>query len=175
MRRSTRRPLKERFLEKLPSESERKPDECWDWQGSCSSAGYGHIGSGGKRGKTLNAHRIAFELLGGKQLPDGMHVLHHCDNRRCCNPLHLYAGTNRQNCMDRIERSGYPSGEFNPNANVPDDAVREAVALIRSGSYAKDVVEHLRSKGYSTSESAVRSWANGVFRQSALDWTEAPG
>lgn len=90
--------LAERFWAKV---NRRESDECWEWQGSRLPAGYGRIAIGGRRNQY--AHRLSYELHHGV-MPDGMWVLHRCDNPPCVNPAHLYLGTpsaNMQDCAGR--------------------------------------------------------------------------
>jgi len=78
------------------------PDQCWEWIGSVGGPGYGnwsHSQFGGKRVRT--AHRATYELFFGDA--GALQVNHRCGNRRCCNPNHLYAGTQRQNWEDSVE------------------------------------------------------------------------
>lgn len=72
-----------------------REDACWPWQGGVDDDGYGLTKL--KNGKPIRAHRLAWEMTHGP-LEKGMHVLHWCNNRRCCNVMqHLYAGTQSQN------------------------------------------------------------------------------
>lgn len=73
---------------------------CLVWQGGVQSKGYGTIRCNGKYEKT---HRIAYLAAFG-EIPDGMHVLHKCDNRRCCEPSHLFLGTNADNIEDKMRK-----------------------------------------------------------------------
>jgi hypothetical protein len=75
---------------------------CWNWQGSLDRHGYGQFKLGFGL-SPLRAHRIAYEACKG-EIPEGMHVLHSCDNPRCCNPDHLRVGTHADNMADREAR-----------------------------------------------------------------------
>ena len=161
-----RRPLKERFYKNLPSG--RDPDKCWEWQGACTSHGYGNIGAGGNCRKVLSAHRVAWQLANDQKIPEGMHVLHSCDNPSCCNPSHLRLGTNADNVRDKVERGRTPCGESHYNAKVPDEIVCEAVALANSGLTHRAVALRIQSKGYSCSYPSVCRWINGKTRHSAF-------
>lgn len=75
----------------------------------CFSAGYGAFSLSGK---LLKAQRYAFQEFFG-EIPDGLGALHHCDNPPCCNPTHLFAGTDADNMADKMAkgRHRYPVGE----------------------------------------------------------------
>lgn len=91
-------PRRTRFLAKIDV---RGPGECWEWTAYRTVQGYGrHHWEGQPRG----AHRVAWMMLRGP-IPDGLHVLHHCDNPPCCNPDHMFLGTNEDNIRD-MERKG---------------------------------------------------------------------
>ena len=81
-----------------------KGDECWEWTASLSHNGYGQIIKciDGKK-KHLIAHRVSWEIHFGP-IPEGMKVLHRCDNRRCINPGHLFLGSCQDNTDDMIKK-----------------------------------------------------------------------
>jgi hypothetical protein len=90
-----RRPISERFWEKVA-----KGDGCWEWQAFRLKSGYGWFG--GAEGTDLT-HRVAWRLERGP-IPDGMFVLHHCDNRACVRPDHLFLGDHAANMRDMVAK-----------------------------------------------------------------------
>jgi len=77
-------------------------DECWNWIGSTTGEGYGRFSVGGRNGKKLGAHQVSYMIKHGS-IPEGLFVLHKCNNKVCVNPNHLYAGTHEQNMLDLID------------------------------------------------------------------------
>lgn len=82
-------------------------DACWQWIAGKGSAGYGMVKIAKKR---WLAHQFAFFLATGHEATNL--VLHHCDNRLCCNPKHLYDGTPQDNARDMYERGRHPSNGY---------------------------------------------------------------
>lgn len=85
-----------------------KGDGCWLWNGYRNQSGYGVTRVGGRGSKAIFAHRLSWEIHKGP-IPDGLHVLHRCDNPQCVNPEHLFLGTDLDNQRDRIAK-GRPGG-----------------------------------------------------------------
>lgn len=67
---------------------------CIMWLGAVDRRGYGHISVGGRQ---LGAHRLAWMLHHGMQIPAGLTVDHLCRFPRCVNPSHLEAVTPEEN------------------------------------------------------------------------------
>ncbi len=101
-----------------------KTSFCWLWRGKRFRNGYGRVSY---KGKTKDAHRIAFELTKGV-IPKKLFVLHSCDNPPCVNPDHLRTGTIQDNIQDRVKRNrNAPKliGEENHQAVLTDKLVLE--------------------------------------------------
>jgi len=96
--------LAERLSRKLDFSA--GPDGCWLWTGAKVHNGYGHISDG--RGRLIATHRAAYQVWVG-QIPDGLNVLHRCDVRACCNPAHLWIGTQSENLFDAGAKGRHPA------------------------------------------------------------------
>jgi hypothetical protein len=83
-------------------------DSCWEWRAFCqprrgNNLSYGTFKVGGKAGRAMLAHRVAYELAIGPIPPKAV-IRHTCDNPKCCNPAHLVAGSQRDNVGDAMAR-----------------------------------------------------------------------
>ena len=123
------RPVAHRFWEKVKRAGD---NECWNWLGA-KSLGYGKLGV---KGRSVLATHISYEAHIGP-IPDGMYILHHCDNPSCVNPKHLYPGTAADNIRDCLERGRFrcrdSEGEKNVRAKLTADQVREIRVEIEAG------------------------------------------
>ena len=73
-------------------------DGCWEWLGAKSNE-YGIFWLN----KNQLAHRVSYELFNGP-VPEGIQVLHKCDNHSCINPNHLFLGTQKDNIQDCLKK-----------------------------------------------------------------------
>lgn len=76
---------------------------CWEWQGYRTVAGYGHISFGRSNRNQMRSHRVSWQIHYGS-IPNGLWVLHKCDNPPCCNPNHLFLGTPKDNFDDMCQK-----------------------------------------------------------------------
>lgn len=106
------------------------PAKCWPWRGKTFPNGYGRFNI---NQTSIGAHVAAYRTIHG-EIPDGLYVLHKCNNRRCCNPCHLTVGTNSQNQRHASASGAWPVGESGIRGVTFDKARKYWVASgYRSG------------------------------------------
>ena len=108
-----------RFWEKV---NVSDPYGCWEWTAYRMKGGYGQFSL---RGKVLLAHRVSLHLAGVLELDSNELVCHHCDNRGCVNPLHLYVGTYSENMKDMVSRKRSAVGESHSQVKLTEESVLE--------------------------------------------------
>ncbi len=104
---------------------------CWEWGGWRDDGGYGRLKVAGRKWR---AHRIAWLFWRG-EIPEGLCVLHRCDNPPCCNPVHLFLGTQADNISDCVAkgRQVHFRGEDHVRAKLTWAKVREIRARHAAG------------------------------------------
>lgn len=110
-------------------------DGCLEWNHSMFHNGYGHVILNRRHWR---AHRLAYFLTRG-EIPEGLLVLHECDNRACCNPDHLFLGTHQDNTDDMVAKGRQAIGERSGSARHPESRPR-GEANHKAKLTAKDVI-----------------------------------
>lgn len=134
--------LAKRFWPKVDM---RGPDECWNWKACVTEYGYGRMTAGG--GVNVKAPRASMMIATGNLIPDGMNVLHRCDNPSCVNPSHLFFGSQKENVRDAVSkgRNSKPPIKFgtaHPHSVLTEEQVNE----IRSTDWKRGVQAKLARK-----------------------------
>lgn len=110
------------------------PDSCWMWTGTNFNTGYGKFRT---YGKIHLAHRAAWIIAHGPIPHDGSYhgscVCHRCDVHGCCNPSHLFLGTQGDNMRDRTTKGRVAHGENHYMAKLTTAQVIEIRSLYAAG------------------------------------------
>lgn len=117
------------------------PNGCLEWKGFCAPNGYGRIKF---LGKQQDAHRFAWTIYKGK-IPVGSMVCHHCDNKACCNPEHLFLGVHQDNMDDARTKQLFksPVGEAHGMSKLTADDITYAKQKTAKGWTQKRIAEVL--------------------------------
>lgn len=125
--------------ERFASNYVKTESGCWAWTAAKNDDGYGHMRF---RGRGRAAHRLSFELHRGP-IPDGLCVLHKCDNPSCVNPDHLFLGTHSDNMQD-MARKGRQRSPFNVSGE------RHPASKLRASEVLE--IRHAHAQGISAQE-----------------------
>lgn len=149
MGRYVRRTPEGRFWRKVD-----RSGECWEWQATSTSGGYGNFSIA--PGVTSHAQRVAWILTYGA-VPPGLFVCHRCDNRLCVRPSHLFLGDALANTrdMDSKGRGRRPVGEMHPRAKLSRTDVETIRARYEPGKGGA------LARAYGVSDSVISRVVNG--------------
>ena len=130
-----------------------KTETCWLWTGTKNTYGYGIFLLPSE--VQVRAHRYSYERVKGP-IPQGLIIMHVCDNPSCVNPAHLRVGTKADNNRDCSDKDRRPRSTRHWNARLTDEQVRG----IRADSRATAII----AKDYGVSSSHVYYIRKGVHR-----------
>ncbi len=123
------------------------PEKCWEWKFSLEG-GYGRTSFLGEK---IMAHRLSWEAFKG-EIPNGLFVLHRCDNRKCINPSHLFLGTLAENNLDRDAKGRHKPryGTDNGLAKLNYEKARKIRVAYECGAGQRELAE-----AYGVSQKAI--------------------
>lgn len=178
---ATQKSIRERFFAKVDTNGPipaHRPDlgQCNVWTGKKFSNGYGTTSHGPHATrKCLLVHRVAWEFENGP-IPDGLRVLHHCDNRPCVRLSHLFLGTTADNMRDMAEKKRSPSGdshwsrrrpglvsrgEAHGNSKLTESDVRAIMGLVLQGEARATIAKRFGiSVGHVADIGTGRKWSH---------------
>ena len=162
---TTEKEYEERFWTKVDKENSDifyDGIRCWEWTEGLSPYGYGMYR---RNGHNIFAHRYSYLLKFG-EFDTKLYVLHHCDNRKCVNPSHLFLGTQLDNMRDmaKKERGVIPVGENHGNSKLTEKNVIKIYKMYDSGNYTQREIAKALGVDFRTINYVVngKSW-NHIF------------
>lgn len=144
------KPLEERFWKHV-----EKTADCWFWTAFKDSRGYGRINF---EQTPILAHRVSWEIHNGP-IPDGMSVLHHCDNPSCIRPDHLFLG-NASDKMNECSKKGRTTrGERSKSSKLTEALVSEIRTKYASGTISQSKL----AKEYGVCQATINEVVRGFL------------
>ena len=136
-------------------------EDCIEWKNARSKAGYGQKWNPEVR-RLEYVHRVEWAKHNGP-IPDGMYVLHKCDNPSCYNIEHLFLGNDKDNAVDREKkgRGNQPIGLKNGKCKFSDEDVRMMRELYSQGKSQTWIASWLNCNS-----STVSRIVRGIYRSS---------
>jgi hypothetical protein len=149
-----------------------KTEDCWLWMGTRDKDGYGKYHH---NYHSFLAHRKAYELTFG-EIPDGLYVMHKCNNPPCVNPDHLELGTNRENMLHCIQSGRHvwqvhpecaQKGEKRANAKLKEKQVLSIRDLYTQGGYSHRKLGEMFGVSHTVIQRIIagKDWASAVREQ----------
>ena len=148
--------------------------DCWVWVGSKTRGGYGNFGLG--QG-VHRAHRFAWKLINGP-IPEGLWVLHKCDNRPCVRHDHLWLGTRQENMDDMVRKGRHRVPLNEKGLFISSKLTWEAVRIIRKEYVPGNGRWHTSNKRelckrFSVGPTTIRNVVNGSkWREKDAPWNQ---
>lgn len=144
---------RKRHIEKCYEKNIIRKEGCWDWKKKSNRSNpYIEAKRGGSK---IPIHRFSWIKMNGS-IPDGMCVLHICDNPRCSRPEHLFLGSNDDNIRDMIKKGRNAKGSKHGCAKLNEEKVIEIKKLLSIGVTCSRI-----AKEYEMSSSTIKRIKNG--------------
>ncbi len=145
------------------------PNECWEWQASKNKDGYGQVWI---EQKLVRTHRLSYHLAHPDWLIDSEEqVLHKCDNPPCCNPNHLFPGTQLDNIRDRDKknRQARQKGESCGRAKLTELEVWKVFEMKSSGLSGREIARQTGMSNQHISRILTKKAWNHLHCKEALE------
>jgi transposase len=147
-------------------------DGCWQWCGPKNNKGYGYTYIR-ELGRRMTTHRASYTLRYG-EIPEGLWVLHRCDNPACVKPSHLFLGSPKDNVHDmiakgRANRGNRPKGENHAYSKLSD----ATIIAIRTDYVAGVSIDRI-CEAYSVSRNSIHDYTGGRSWKHLLGVNGAP-
>jgi len=142
--------------------------DCRVWTGSKNKKGYGDLRV---KGVGVRAHRLSWEIANNAKIPDGMFILHSCDNPSCIEPKHLRVGTAAENTADMLSKGRAKTGDQCSWTKIPDSEIpliRERIANGPRGTASAIALE------YGVHHQTISDIRNKVKRKGAAEAAPNP-
>jgi hypothetical protein len=145
--------------EELQSKIKIVNSGCWEWQ-ACTVKGYGNIR---RHGRAWAAHRLSYFLFNpnaplGALTDVSIYICHHCDNRKCINPDHLFLGDLHINIADMVNKKRHNHGSHHSQAKFNSTIIKK----IR-----RDYIKGIKQKNLSVKYGVEQSYISRIVNQRA--------
>lgn len=138
----------------------KRDTKCWEWQGAKTRTGYGRMKV---KGQAWMAHRYMYTLSKG-EIPEGLVVMHKCDNPCCINPEHLTVGTQKDN-MEDCKRKG----RLGPRGRVHNSRPKESASERRRGMVIRAYGRGMKPKAIAEYHKMSVIWVRKVIQEEIFD------
>lgn len=136
---------------------------CHVWQGCRDWNGYGKFFF---QYKSYMAHRLAWQVANGAPIPNGMYVMHTCDNPPCINPEHLVLGTAADNSRDMVQKGRSTLGRRLAHRKYdPDNPSAEEQHALEGRAYTENAAKKLHVKQYAREYMRHRRATDPTYRE----------